>query len=131
MSKRNREKREVNTVWRDYTSKLLQLLKTEESGTMMFEESQILGLIASSQSPEEHLQRLSRYINWYKITPTEPDLFEVYEDEPQDALDLWIAKLQPGGIERQIIARERIEDDYKSMGREPPIHVFGLTSRNG
>ncbi len=131
MSKRNREKRELNTVWREYTSKLLQLLKTEESGTLMLEESQMLGLIASSQSPEQHLQRLNRYINWYKTTPTEPDLLEVYKEEPDDALDLWMTKLQPSGIKRQIIAREQIEEDYKSMGKKPPIHVFGLTSRNG
>ena len=74
-------------MWRDYTSKLLQLLKTEESGRLMLEESQMLGLIASSQSPEEHLQRLYRYIHWYEIAPTEPKILEIYEEEPDDALE--------------------------------------------
>lgn len=70
MSQRNRQKREVNTFWRDYTSKLLQLLRSEKAGSIMLEESHMLGLIASSQSPEQHLQRLHRYIHWYEITPT-------------------------------------------------------------
>ena len=130
MSKRNREKREVNSVWRDYTSKLLQLLRTEEAGRIMLEESHMLGMIASSKSPEEHLQRLHRYINWYEITPTESKILEIYEEEPDDALELWVAQLQPSGIKRQTNQREEIEADIKEMGKPAPPFVFGMTSRS-
>jgi hypothetical protein len=58
----------------------------------------MLGLIASSQSPEQHLQRLHRYIHWYKITPTEPNILENYAEEPDNALELRLAQLQPSGI---------------------------------
>ena len=130
MSKRNRNKREVNTVWRDYTSKLLLLLRSEEAGSIMLEESHILGMIASSKSPEEHLQRLHRYINWYEITPTESKILEIYEEEPDDALELWVAQLQPSGIKRQTNQREEIEADIKEMGKPAPPFVFGMTSRS-
>ena len=131
MSKRNREKRTVNTVWHDYTSKLLELLRTKESGSIMLEESHMLGMIASSQSPEQHLQRLHRYTNWYEITPTEPNILEEYENDPDDALELWIAQLQPSGIKRQTNQRKEIEADFKEMGRPAPAFVFGMTSRKG
>ncbi len=129
MSQRNRQKREVNTVWRDYTSKLLQLLRSKEAGSIMLEESHMLGMIASSQSPEQHLQRLHRYINWYEITPTEPKILEVYQNEPDDALELWLAQLQPSGIQRQTNQREETEADFKEMGKPAPDFVFGLSSR--
>lgn len=129
MSKRNREKRTVNTVWHDYTSKLLELLRTKKAGSIMLEESHMLGMIASSQSPEQHLQRLHRYINWYEITPTEPNILEEYENDPDDALELWIAQLQPSGIKRQTNQREEIETDFKEMGEPAPAFVFGMTSR--
>ncbi|MEY4530957.1 MAG: hypothetical protein RLZZ156_1678 [Deinococcota bacterium] len=129
MSKRNRQKREVNTVWHNYTSKLLQLLRTDEAGSIMLEESHMLGLIASSQSPEQHLERLNRYIHWFVVAPTEADLLKIYNEDKDDALELWFAKLQPSGIKRQTDQREEIEADFKEMGRPAPPFVFGLSSR--
>ncbi len=129
MSQRNRQKREVNTVWRDYTSKLLQLLRSEEAGSIMLEESHMLGLIASSQSPEQHLQRLHRYIHWDSIKPTEPKILEVYEDSPEDALELWIDQLQPTGSTRQTNHRQQVKADFETMSKPVPAFVFGYRGR--
>jgi hypothetical protein len=129
MSKRNREKRDIHSVWRDYTSKLLTLLRTKAAGSIMLEESHMLGLIASSKSPEEHLARLHRYFHWDDITPTEPELLKMYQEEPSDALELWLERLQPSGITRQMTLREEIKADFEEMGKPVPPFVFGYQNQ--
>ena len=130
MSKRNRQKREVNTVWRDYTSKLLELLRSEAASEIMLEESHILGMIASSPTPEEHLRRVKRHINWFNTPPTEPELLKIYEDSDDNALEHWIHQLQPSGITRQAMAQAEIARDFANMDKPMPPLVFGMSGRS-
>ena len=128
MSIKTRRKQERNEFWQEYTQQLLTMLRHEKSSALTLEESQILGMLVSSSTSAIHFERLRRYFHWNSIEPSEKHLIEVYENDPDAALDMWLQDLQPAGIATQVERQDDIKSYFEELGQEVPKYVLNKDS---